>query len=97
MFVCTNTPGPKIHDRVDAVLLAQPVDQLLVADVSAHQHVARRIHGAGQVLGVTGVGEQVQIDDFSRELSFTEQTADERGADEPGAAGHQQGLRCTLH
>jgi len=62
-----------------------------VADVPAHERVARVALDVAQVLEVAGVGEFVEVDDLDV-LMGAQQVTDEVRADEPGAAGDKDVL-----
>ena len=79
--------GGEVEDRARPMGREQALDQRAVADVAAHEDVARIGVERLQVLGVAGVGERVQVDD--RLVAPGEPVEDEVGADEAGAAGDQ--------
>ena len=78
----------EIDDRDRLVLLQQPADQLAIADVAAHEEMARVSLQAGEVLRIAGVGQLVEIDDASRSR-LASQCMDKVRTDESGAARHQ--------
>ncbi len=77
----------EVDDRVGAG--GEVVDDDRVGDVAAHERVARVRRHLSQVGEVARVGELVEHDHLGR-IESREQPADERGPDEPGAAGHQE-------
>ncbi len=81
--------GGKVHDRARSVFGQKPIEQGPVADVAAHEAVARVAFERSQIFQVAGVGECVEIDD--RLVALREPVEHEVAADEAGAAGHEHG------
>jgi hypothetical protein len=59
----------KIHHGVDLVVGEQAGDEVRCRDVSLREDVARIVREVGEIGGVTGVGEQVEVDDSCRASS----------------------------
>ncbi len=89
----------EVDDGARAVLAEDRVKQVGVADVAVHKAVAtfrqRRLGQRRQVLEITGVGKQVQIDERSRFVF--EPVEHEVCADKAGTAGDQDRLLCVCH
>src|SRR5271155_1650368 len=76
----------KVHQRIDAELLDQIAHGALVADVAAHEHVARIALQACEIFKVPRVGQGIEYHDAPLACAF-EPMADEVRADEAGAPG----------
>ncbi|MNC86139.1 hypothetical protein D3C83_17760 [compost metagenome] len=84
----------EVHDRPRPVLAQEPADQRAVVDVALDENMPRVVSQAGQVAGIAGVGQRVEIDDGG--FLAGEPVDDEIGADEAGAAGDQDHVRAFL-
>ena len=97
-LVSTNARGPvdravdvrlggEVHHRARTVRGEEPVHERRVADVAAHEAVARVAAHRLEVAEVAGVGELVEV--HHRLATRGEPVDDEVGADESGAAGDE--------
>jgi len=83
--------GGEIHHGVDLVVGEQAGDEVGVADVSLREDVARIVREVGEIGGVTGVGEQVEVDDLAeRRAGLGEALTNEIAADEAAAASDEE-------
>src|ERR1019366_6807962 len=80
------TLGRKVDDCGGLMIVKDSMHESAVVDVAAHKFVAGIADQRRQVGRIAGVGEAIEVDDRRRLLS--EPLQDEVGADEPGAAGH---------
>jgi len=81
--------------RVDPLGGEQLLDRGRIADIGPDKPVLRPLVDAVQVVEVAGIGQPVEVDQPPIRASVPEQ-ADEIGADEAAAPGHQDGA-CFLH
>lgn len=80
--------GGKVDHGVWLVGFKQMLYKLGVADVAVHENMPRIIGQRGEILGITGVGEFVQIDN---RIPGPTTGKDVTGADEAGTAGNKEG------
>ena len=81
----------EVDDGVDLMLGEQASDQGGITDVAVRKDVARITGEVGQVGGVAGVGEGVEVDEpGERGAGFEQALPDEIGADEAAAAGDEK-------
>ena len=78
--------GGEVDDRLAA--LGRTRDGIGVADRAVHEAVALAVGDLGQVRGIAGVRERVEVDDLDVVVA-SEQAPHEMRADEPAAAGHE--------
>src|SRR5262249_24832466 len=76
----------KMHESIDLVLFAEGEDELLVADVSLLEQIARVALAAARGLGIRGVCESIEVDDERAGRAAGESPADERRPDKPRAS-----------
>jgi hypothetical protein len=86
--------GREVHDRARLVLAKQAHDRRAVADVAAHERVARVAAQRREVAEVARVGELVEVQ--HRLAGRGDPVEDEVGADEAGAAGDEDHGSGTL-
>src|SRR5262245_52222231 len=84
----------EVHHRVDGMLLEDLTNLLGIGDVAANETVARIFGDFFQVAKISGIREQVQVEDFNV-LTRTQNVSHETGTDETGSAGNEQ-LHCFL-
>ena len=82
--------GGKVDHRVDRVLGEEAGHEGRVADVALRKDITRAAGEVGEVGGIAGVGQRIEVDE-PREgrARFSETLADEVGADEAAAAGDE--------
>ena len=86
--------GGEVNDRPGAVALEQVGDERRVADVAAHEAVARIVLDGAKVFKVARVRERVEIHDAL--VGVLEPTKNEIGADEAGSARNEKhGRACA--
>ena len=88
------TLGGEVDHGVDASLREKPLDERVVLNVAADEGVAGVPLALLQVRQVTGVGEEIEVDD-GQIGSFGDDQADEVAADEPGSTGNQDRLQSA--
>ena len=76
--------GGKMNDGAGLMLAQQRAHQLRVADIAAHQQVARVPFERGQIGGIARIGQQVEI--HHRRTGGLNPTQNEIRADEPRPA-----------
>ena len=81
----------EIHHGVEVVLPEQIAHQRTVADVAAHEDVARLVLQIRQILQIARIGQGIQIHDTQLGV-LVQHVVDKIGADEAGAAGHKDGF-----
>ena len=82
--------GGEVDDGVDRVVGQEARDEGVVADVALREDVPRVAGEVGQVGGIAGVGERVEVDEpGQRGAGLGQALPDEIGADEAAAAGDQ--------
>ena len=64
-----------------------------VADVPLYKNMSRVIDDTPQGIEITGIGQQIEIDNLSRE--FLDPMADETAADESSTTGNKDGLHSN--
>ncbi len=79
--------GGKMHHRPRAMLGQQGVHPRPVADVAAHEDMARIALKRGKIIQVAGIGQIVQID--HRLASFPQPVKNKVGADKTGTASDE--------
>ena len=83
--------GGEVGDGVDLMFGKELRDEGGIADVAVRENVARVGREIGEVGGVAGVGEGVEVDELrERRAGFQEALADEVGADKAGTAGDEE-------
>ena len=87
--------GGKVHHRPRLIPAKQVAHQRGVGNVSAHERMRLACSQRMQILQIAGVSQGVEIH-YRRRLT-REPMQNEVGADETGAAGHQNGVihRCS--
>lgn len=58
--------GGEIHDGVDVMFGEETGDEGGIADIAVRENVARVVREVGEVSGVAGVGERVEVDEFGQ-------------------------------
>jgi hypothetical protein len=82
--------GGEVGDGVDLMLGEELRDEGGVADVAVRENIARVRREVGEVSGIAGVGEDVEINELrERRAFFEEALTNEVGADKAGAAGDE--------
>ncbi len=82
--------GREVKHGAGLVFGQQAIHQHAVAQIALHKHMARIALQAGEVFGVTGMSEFVEVDD--RLVGLSQPVQREVAADEGGAAGNQNYL-----
>ena len=83
--------GRKVNDAVDPAFVEKPLDEARVADVAPNGNDVRHPPLRLERLRMSRVGHEVEVDEA--DLGMTPGEAfDEVGADEAGAARHENGL-----
>ncbi len=83
--------GREIHDGVDVMFGEETGDEGGIADIAVRENVARVVREVGEVSGVAGVGERVEVDELGqRGAFFSEALTDEVAANKAGAAGDEE-------
>ena len=83
--------GGEIRDGVDLVLGEELGHEGGVTDIAMGEDIARVGCEVGQIGGIAGVSEGVEVDEFrERRALFEETLTDEVGADKAGAAGDEE-------
>lgn len=77
--------GGKIDHSPHLVPLQQTQDQIVIADIAVHEHVASIVLQRSQIFRIAGVSQLVQIDDGF--VAFRQPVQNEIAADKPGTAG----------
>lgn len=77
----------EVQDGARAVFRQQLRHALLVADIGAHEDMARIAFQPAQVLQVARVSQLIQVDD--RLIGLGQPIEDEIAANEPGSASYQ--------
>ena len=80
--------GREVQYRSRAISCQQSLDLRAIANVPAHEHMARIVLQRDEVAQIAGVTELVEIDD--RLIARREPVENEIGADEAGASGDQE-------
>ena len=78
--------GGKVDDVIEIVLCEQALDQLLVADIALHEHMAGVALHILQVFQIARVGQLIQIDQQDLRVFF-EHIVHKVGTDKTGTAG----------
>ena len=76
----------QMQDRVGRVRRQDPVERGAVADVGMLEGIERVVGDGSDVVEAGGVGQRVEID---HRVAVGHRAADDGGADEAGAAGHE--------
>jgi hypothetical protein len=87
--------GGEVEDAVDLVFAEEFGDEAGVADIAVGEGVSRIALDGGEVFGISGVSEFVEVNDFIDGESvflggIAEEVMDEVGADKAGAAGDEE-------
>jgi hypothetical protein len=78
------TLGGEVHDGIRLVLREHCTECSGIAEIDLLKGVVRMLGEIGQRLGITGIGQLIEIDDFT--VFFFNQQSDKIGADESGSA-----------
>src|SRR5690349_5727557 len=84
--------GSEMHHGTWLVLAEQRSHELAVSDVALHETMPDVAFYPGQICQIAGVGQLVEIDDGG--LLGCHPLQHKIGADESGAAGHDNGVRA---
>src|ERR1022692_367301 len=85
-----------MQERVDLVLREQCAHGRLVADVAAHEQIARIALETGEVFDVAGIGQRIEHDHPAR-IAARQPMTHEIRADEAGPTGDQDVMRVVAH
>ena len=87
--------GGEVHHRVGLVFLEQFSQGCGLGDAGLLEGVVEVFAGAGQRVQIGRVGQLVDVDDAG--MGVAQEMAHHRRADEPGAAGDEDGRAFEAH